>query len=402
MKKQLLELLESRPVQVIALALGVLVNVATAGVTEKVIFPFNQTGGSQPLGGLVSDGAGNLYGTTSLGGLKNRNYAAGAVFELSPASGGTWSETVIYEFRGVTEGQSPNGTLVFDKQGNIYGTAQHVLFELTKGTNGTWSENIIHRFDSNEGAPNGDLTWDSAGNLYGTTPQGGLDGEVFELSPQPNGTWTEHILYSFPSTFGLGSPVAGVAFDSKGNLYGAAGGSSNGLGGIYQLSPQGNGEWTATAIYIFTGGSDGRFPNSRLVLDSNGNLFGTTTAPGEVFELSPFSGGTWKETTLHTFTAQSDGDYPQGALAFDSRGNLYGTTTFGGLGCNGGMCGIAYRLTPQAGGAWTETILHQFESAGDGSQPQAGMIVDNAGHLFGTTKYGGGRYGYGTVFEISY
>jgi uncharacterized repeat protein (TIGR03803 family) len=396
--------------QLLALVLAILVTGAgAAGVKESVIHAFRQTDGSQPLAGFIADDTGNLYGTTSHGG----NFLLGTVFELSPGPGGTWSETILYAFQGQSDGSLPYGTLVVDKTGNLYGIAQAgdvnargEVFELTKGANGTWTESVIYRFTSSDQPPNGDLTWDSNGNLYGTTPHGGKpqSGEVFELSPQPDGSWEETVLYVFPGTTGLGDLVAGVTFDDKGNLYGAAGGSNGGEGGVYEISPQQNGQWTATVLHNFTGGADGGYPDSKLVFDANGNLYGTTNGPnyGEVFELIPSQGGVWTEQTLHNFVnGGSDGLKPQGTIVFDANGNLYGTTPIGGVGCNQASCGTVYRLSPQAGGVWEEMILHHFESASDGSLPQAGLFLDNAGHLFGTTKYGGGRYGYGTVFEIS-
>jgi len=109
----------------------------------------------------------------------------------------------------------------------------------------------------------------------------------------------------------------------------------------------------------------------------------------------------WKETTIHCFSAGNDGSGPQGNLVADAGGNLYGATIYGGLGCNQSLCGVVYKLVPQTGGTWKETILHQFASAGDGSEPQAGVFVNSSGNVYGTTSVGGGRYGYGTVYEIT-
>lgn len=388
-------------------ALAFFFNVSGAQAGENVILQFNHTEGSAPISGLTSDGAGNLYGTTTAGGKGN----CGTVFELSPGSAGKWTETVLYSFRGCRSvSQVPYGTLAIDKEGNLYGTQIQYfnsgqIFELMKGANGTWSYSIIHNFGT-EGTPLGDLTWDASGNLYGATAfnSTSFNGEVFELSPQPNGNWNETVLYTFPAPNGVGFPVGGVIFDSKGNLYGAAGnGSNGGFGAAYELSPQASGPWALTVLHNFDG-SDGSELNSRLVFDSSGNLYGTATDPfpnGEVFELIQSSGGKWKEETIYTFASGSDGSAPQGTLVFDASGNLYGTTARGGLGCNGSLCGVVYRLSPQSGGGWKETILHTFESADDGSAPGEGLLVDNAGHLFGTTIYGGGRFGYGTVFEIT-
>jgi uncharacterized repeat protein (TIGR03803 family) len=390
--------------QVLAISLVLLFSLNVAQAGENVILRFNKTQGSGPLSGLTSDSAGNLYGTTYSGGAAN----CGTVFELSPSSGGKWTEAVLYSFTGCTQvTQTPRGTLAIDKTGNLFGVIQGyftsgLIFELLKGANGTWSYTVVHNFGSNEGEPNVDLTWDSAGNLYGTTSLDatGFDGEAFELSPQPGGSWQEAVLYSFNYSNGVGFPVGGLVFDGNGNLYGAAYyGSNHTYGAVYELSPQAQGPWTLTVLA--SGVADE--PNSRLTFDSNGNLYGTTTTGnnGVLYEVSPTSGGTWKEIIIHSFASGNDGAYPQGTLVFDASGNLYGTTLLGGLGCNQSLCGTVYKLTPRSNGTWKETILHEFESAEDGSEPQAGLLLDSFGNLFGTTSVGGGRYGYGTVFEIT-
>jgi uncharacterized repeat protein (TIGR03803 family) len=401
----------STAAQVFAIALALLFSfsAAVAQAGETVIHRFNKTQGSGPLSGLTSDSAGNLYGTTYSGGAAN----CGTVFELSPSSGGTWTEAVLYSFTGCTQvTQTPRGTLAIDKTGNLFGVLQGyftsgLIFELLKGANGTWSYTVVHNFGSNEGDPNVDLTWDSAGNLYGTTSldSTGFDGEAFELSSQPGGSWKETVLYSFNYSNAVSGPNAGVIFDSKGNLYGPYFGGSAGFGGVYELSPQANGTWMLTVVYNFTSATGGG-PYSKLTFDTSGNLYGTANQAGplfvgEVFKLTPTPNGQWTETTIHTFNSGNDGAYPQGTLVFDASGNLYGTTLDGGLGCNQSLCGTVFKLTPRSNGTWKETILHQFESAEDGSEPQAGLLLDSSGNLYGTTSVGGGRYGYGTVFEIT-
>jgi uncharacterized repeat protein (TIGR03803 family) len=392
----------------LAVALAFLYNATGAQAGEHVILRFNMTQGAYPRSGLTADAAGNLYGTTVGGGERG----CGTVFELSPSSGGQWTEKVLYSFRGCNSVQAtPEGTMVIDKQGNLYGVQvgyvnSGQIFELMTGANGVWTYRVIYVFGSNgtnEGSPGTELTWDSAGNLYGTTaaPSTIFQGEVFELSPQPNGSWKETVLYTFPAPDGVGYPVAGVTFDHQGNLYGGAFYGSNGaFGAVYELSPQANGPWTLTVLYNFT---NAYIPDSKLTFDSSGNLYGTTGQINysEVFKLSPIAGGKWKETTVHFFLSESGGQYAQGTLVFDVAGNLYGTTVYGGVGCNGYLCGVAYQLTPQSGGGWKEMVLHHFESAEDGSEPGAGLLLDSAGHLYGTTVVGGGRYGYGTVFQIT-
>lgn len=256
--------------------------------------------------------------------------------------------------------------------------------------------------------PFGDLTWDTGGNLYGATSLNTTtsNGEIFELSPQANGSWKETVLYTFPSPDGVGIPQSGVIFDNAGNLYGVTFLGTGGIGtqgAVFELSPQATGPWKLTVIYNFTNGNTGGDPTSRLTFDSSGSLYGILSLPqyGTIFKLSPASGGTWNIKTVHTFNSGSDGNFPQGTLVVDASGNIYGTTTYGGLGCNGSLCGVVYKLTPQSGGTWKETILHQFESAGDGSEPQRGVLLDSSGNLYGTTYFGGSRYGYGTVYEIT-
>jgi uncharacterized repeat protein (TIGR03803 family) len=395
--------------RVLAAGMILLCNVIGAQAGERVILRFNKTEGSHPSSALISDAAGNLYGTTTAGGEKD----CGTVFELSPSSGGQWTEKVLYSFRGCTQVTlTPRGSMAIDPKGNLFGVQvgysnSGQIFELKKGTNGAWSYSVIYVFGSNgssEGSPNTDLVWDSVGNLYGTTASefGTINGEVFELSPQPSGIWKENVLYTFPAPNGVGYPVAGVTFDNKGNLYGGAFYGSNGaFGAVYELSPQANGKWNLSTLYNFTPATGSEL-NSQLIFDASGNLYGTTRQlnTGVVFQLSPTSSGTWKEKTIYTFRSGGDGNWPLG-LVVDSNGNLYGSTSSGGRGCNGFLCGVVYRLRLSKSNSWNEAILHNFESAEDGSGPGAGLLLDNAGHLYGTTYYGGGRYGYGTVFEVT-
>jgi uncharacterized repeat protein (TIGR03803 family) len=314
----------------ILLAAVACLSVATAArAGEKVILAFDKTEGSSPFSGLVADAAGNLYGTTSEGGANG----CGVAFELSPAAGGKWTESVLYTFQNCAfPGARPFGTMVIDKAGNLYGVARGdfngagYVFGLHKGANGQWTRKTLHQFNENEGGPYGELTWDSAGNLYGTTSFDTTTfmGVVFKLSPQTDGSWKETVLYTFPSPDGIGFPTAGVAIDSAGNLYGPTFFSprgTNGNGAIYRLSPQAQGPWTLSLIFNFTTGS-GFEPASRLIFDSTGNLFGTTTQSnlGEVYELSPTTSGPWKQKIIHTFKTGGGGSYPVGTLVFDSAG----------------------------------------------------------------------------------
>ena len=314
--------------------------------------------GGYPEAGLILDAAGNLYGTTQWGGTST----VGAVFELTPAAGGTWTEKVLHSF-------------------------------LNDGTDGV--------------NPVAGLIFDGAGNLYGTTYQGGTygDGTVFELTPAAGGTWTEQVLHNFnyDSTDGAG-PHAGLIFDAAGNLYGtAASGGTYSYGTAFELTPAAGGTWTEKVLWNFGSGADGSYPQGGLIFDAAGNLYGTTTSggahgPGTVFELMPAGGGTWSERVVHSFGNGADGSGPYAGLIFDAAGNLYGTTHQGGT--YGYPGGTVFELTPAAGGTWTEKGLYNFGSGTDGAAPLAGLIFDAVGNLYGTTA-AGGTSSVGTVFEFT-
>ncbi len=343
-------------------------------------------------------------------------------------------EQVLYAFQGGNDGDYPSGGLIFDSSGNLYGTTQEgggstacasdsdpcgTVFELSPSSGG-WTETILHTFQggSDGSAPSSGLIFDHAGNLYGTASGGGGTGcggagcgTVFELSPNGSGGWTETILYSF-----LGSPDGdgpqGLIFDSSGNLYGATayGGQygcgpddENYCGTVFELGPNGSGGWKETIIYSFpSGGSDGDFPNGGLIFDQSGNLYGTTEGGGlgsctsrlgcgTAFELSPNGSGDWTETLLYSFgTDNSDGWEPEAGLIFDQSGNLYGTTGEGGSeNCNYAGCGTVFELSPSGSGGWTETTLYGFKGDSDGAFPNGGLIFDRSGNLYGTTADGG-------------
>jgi hypothetical protein len=394
-----------------ATVLVALFSAAWANAGEKVLFPMNAQA-PYPNSALTADSAGNFYGTIA-GSVGN----CSAIYQLSPTSGGGWKQTIIYTFQNCTKtGQYPLGKLLIDNEGNLYGAeytwlddGSGLVYELNKQSDGTWKYVVLHNFPPTEGGPVGDLTFDSAGNIYGATnfDSTAFDGEIFELIAQPHGGWVESILYTFNYNNPPAGPVAGVTIDSQGNLYGPAFyGLNGGFGAIYELSQQSNGSWKLIPIYEFKSGSDGADPNSKLVFDSEGNLYGTALSPnnGQVFKLSPSSGGgLWTKTTIHSFLSSNpnDGSQPIGTPVFDNNGNLYGAATYGGTGCNRNLCGVVYELSPQANGSWNETILQQFESAEDGSEPLAGVTLDSAGNVYGTTNHGGSRYGYGTVYEIT-
>lgn len=403
-------------IAVVVISAFLSVNRANAGAKESAIVRFSGADGEQPVSGLIADAKGNLYGATTSGGRTNcAPRGCGVVFQLSPGSNGSWTQKIIYAFKGDVVGDTdiPVTDLIFDTKGNLFGATgpdsagfDGAVYELTPGTGSAWTEKIIYRFtEQSDYYPGAHLAFDSQGNLYGTVADGSnIYGGVFELSPQSDGTWSESTIYSFTGeSNGDGNhPVGGVVLDSKGNVYGMTqtGGAFN-FGTVYELSPNGRGGWSETIIYNFMEQGDGAYPFAPLTIDANGNLFGTTLGGDsnypDVFELS-HSGTGWNETVLYAFGTSG---YAPSGVAFDSAGDLYGTTVYNGTGCNVPGCGIAYELTPQGSGPWQQTILHNFESAGDGSQSMAGVLVDSAtGRVYGTTEYGGGRYGYGTVFEI--
>ncbi|MGA3210889.1 MAG: Ig-like domain repeat protein [Terriglobales bacterium] len=408
--------------------------------TDNVLYTFaGQPDGLSSFANLIVDSLGNLYGTTYLGGTSDN----GTVFELSPPSGGTgpWTETVLYSFTGGSDGGYPVAGLIFDSQGNLYGTTEEggngssnfgdgVAFELSPprgGGSGPWNEVVLYAFCAETNCtdgerPYGGLVFDSQGNLYGTTNWGGsggeLSGAVFELSPPSGGIglWTESVLYSFCSSSGGTCtdgerPYGSLIFDAQGNLYGTTElGGANSEGAVFELSPPAqSGAWTENVLYSFcpsSGCSDGYLPVGTLTFDSLGNLYGTTRTGGAngggvVFELTPpASGATWTENVLYSFCSVGgsscfDGGGPYyESLIFDSQGNLYGTTSGGGA----SGAGAVFEVSPPSGGIgpWSETVLYSFTGASDGGGPYAGLIFDSQGNLYGTTENSPG-----VVFALS-
>jgi uncharacterized repeat protein (TIGR03803 family) len=374
--------------------------------------------GSYPDSNLTADAAGNLYGTTQIGGADG----AGTVFELSPGPNDKWQFSVIYTFTGGTDGGNPLGSLVFDAAGNAYSTTSSgganglgVVFELTPPPQGapakTWTESVLYSFQggSNDGAaPFGNVVFDSAGNLYGTTSIGGLThlgcalpakgcGTIFELSPSGAGSWSERILHRFRDAFGEGAaPRAGLVIDALGNLYGTTydGGNNDECGGygcgtVFELLPPAAGKkhWIFKNLIDFNG-ADAALPAGGLTLNA-GALYGTTNYGGAynkgvVFSFTQDS-GRWKFSTVYSFNGL-DGLQPSGNLAFDSNGNLYGATYEGGA----NDWGSIFQLVPGESG-WTENLLYSFAVSGKGAgaNPLGGVILDSADNIYLTTNQGG-------------
>ncbi len=375
---------------------------AWAAPKYKVLHDFgNGNDGAGLFGGVVRAANGKLYGTTSGGGL----YQYGTVWELTPQAGGKWSEKVLHNFKNRDpNGDEPTCTLTLDPVGNLYGSTIRdggpytagTVFEMQPSSKG-WALKVIHRFGKNDPAngPFGGVIMDQSGNLYG------VGGWAFELSPASGG-WEETLIHNFNCQNGDGCGVlVPPILDSAGNLYGStdAGGNSKNCGGgcgtVYKLHPLPDGSWKETILHSFGAPNDGSYPDSPVVMDAAGNLYGATGGynAGTIYELSPQSDGHWKETILHRFHAGSGGNYP-GSIVMDAKGNLYGGTGYGGGQC---YCGVIYELSPQANGIWKYTVLHTFSGYdGTGGGP---MIFDDKGNLYGTG--GGGAYGLGVVFEFT-
>ncbi len=320
---------------------------STSGTKETVLYTFKggATDGANPSGQLAINSSGVIFGTTSSGGKGN-----GILFELIPSSG-KYVEKVLHVFG---TGQTPvNAGVIIDRAGNLYGetagggsATDGTIYEMKRTSTG-YNYVLLYSFKggSDGNYPEGGLIFDAAGNLYGTTEagggaSGGNAGTVFELKHNANGTWTEKVLYAFTGAPDGVNPVGALAFDKSGNLYGATAsggdlscGGGYGCGEVFELMNSG-GVWTKTALHEFTDTPDGHAPQAGVTFDSAGNLFGTTInggsdGTGALFELTPVSGG-WRATVIHSFTNGADGGYPATPVIFDSNGNLFGTAQFGG------------------------------------------------------------------------
>lgn len=385
---------------------------------------------------MLFDPEGNLYGTTGGG------PGAGTVFELTPTSGGGWKESILYAFSGGPDGALPGAALIFDKAGNLYGTAQYggdlncgddppgcgVVFELTRQADGSWKEVVLYAFPFLAFYflnPSTSVVMDSRGDLYGTTASGGAsdNGSVFRLSRDKKGNWNYETLYSFVGGSDGSLASSGLIFVGAHKLYGttASGGvisgktlcpHQSGCGTIFELTPNSGGVWMERVLHEFTGGRDGSEPVASLFSDGAGNLYSTASGGGgggcgfvlggcgALLKLSPVTGGKWSSHVLYEFVA-SDGMDPQVALTTDSSGNFYGVTNAGGKGNNCEFaCGTVFKLTRSTSGNWIRTVLYSFTGInGDGAFPKGNVTFDTAGNLYGTTQFGGAK-GMGTVFEL--
>jgi hypothetical protein len=389
------------------------VSASAAGSKKKILYNF--TGGNDgayPYAGFVVGTGGILYSTTSGGGLDYCGYPCGVVFSFTPPqAGGSWTEAPVYSWEGGYPTGSTTG-VVFDNKGNLYGTSLYVLYQLVPPQSaGSWTYNMVA--DTADGQL-ADPAVDAAGNLYYTY------GDVYELSPGSNGTWT-------PTTIPVDAGVATMVIDKQGRFYGttstggrAACGASGAedCGSVFELVHQSDGTWNYDTIYQFYSNSTGYFPQAAgLALDAEGNLYGSAQlinsecAGGNgcamTFKLSrpAVEGGAWTETPLHAFEGGKDGFWLNAALSVDSKGAVYGTSIQGGSGfclSNGEEvgCGTVFQLKPPAepGGQWTET-LYSFQGGSDGLWPSGSLLIDEkAGAIYGTTPFGG-AYNAGTIFD---
>jgi len=341
-----------------------------------------------------------------------------AIPALAPSAWAQSSYKTLHKFViGKFDGIEPAASLIFDQAGNLFGTTWDngnacgcgSVFQLTPNPDGSWSNKWLHVFagGSDGAGPRASLIFDQAGNLFGTTFVGGANnlGTVFRLTPKSDGSWTENVLYSFTGGNDGAEPAAGLILDHDGNLYGTTSGyQTNGFGTVFKLTPKAGGSWMESVLYSFTGGNDGAEPFADLIFDKAGNLYGTTSGYstsnlGTVFKLTPKADGSWTESVLYSFTGGNDGAEPFAGLIFDHAGNLYGTTTYGGdTACYQG-CGVVFELTLHTkDGRWKEKVLHDFTGGNDGAKPEADLIFDQTGNLYSTTQEGGDLsycYGHG-------
>jgi len=399
--------------------------------TFTLIHSFSGPDGANPAAGLTMDRAGNLYGTALYGGAHNciGLQGCGAVFKLTHVQS-SWVLSLLYSFSGGADGGGPAARVVFGPDGALYGTTAgggpNTVFRLQPpaticpSISCFWTKTTLFSFDIDDLGtgfnPLGDLAFDAAGNIYGTNQYGGNSqycngpgcGLVYELT-QSGGVWTENVLYTFLGEGDGGYPESGVIFDQAGNLYGTAflghyQGSTGGV--VFELSPSGSG-WTQNVLYHFQDSGDGGYPVGGLIFDASGNLYGTTSYGGSgnggtVFELSPL-GGYWNFKLLYSLSGNGESG-SNGKLVEDSAGNLYGTSFEGGTHGYGNV----FKLTPSNGG-WIYTDLHDFTLFdGGGAYPLDGLVLDAGGNIYGTAEAGGnsgegcgtGLY-CGVVFEIT-
>ena len=346
-------------------------------------FKIGERGGG-PMGGLLMANNGNLYGTTAFGGTNH----AGTIFKIATSG----KETILYSFKGGTDGFYPEAGLVMGRAGSIYGTTSEggasnagTVFKITLA--GKKIKLYDFKGGSDGAVPEGRLVMGRNGTLYGTTSSGGNgNGTVFEITKDGK----ERILYRFEGDTNNSdgsAPKAGLVWGRYGNLYGTTSqGGSDGVGTIFMISPAGK----EKVLYSFKGETDGDFPESPLLMGPSGNFYGTATGggtsdSGTIYKITP----TGKIRILYNFKSGKYGAIPKGGLIFGRDGNLFGTTTFGGN-------GIVFEITPQG----SEKIIHTFGDGSNGACPETGLVISRRGNLYGTTPSGGAHLR-GVIFKIT-
>ena len=384
--------------------------------------------GGYPNAGLVIDRGGHLYGTTYGGGVLRGNCemygtGCGTVFELSQRRS-AWVLTPLYDFQGGADGALPQVQLTIGPNGSLYGTTAEggnevacfggcgTVFNLrppqraTANVLGNWGEAQLYLFQEDAdglGPLNGPLLFDRTGHIFGSTAYGGPNnaGTIYELTPA-QGSWIENVIYSFQGGRDGAQPMSGLLQDTAGNLYGTTYRGGNGFGTVYELTPSGSG-WTKTTVYSFEGINDGQYPIGGLIMDSAGNLFGTTSGGSgggaSIYQLIPTQSG-WSLTTLHYYVGSLPGGGPTASLTMDAAGRLYGTAFEYGESNRGSV----FKLTRLNGG-WVYGELHSFVGGtNDGEYPYGAVTIDGNGNLYGTTINGGPggcTSGCGVVWQIA-
>jgi uncharacterized repeat protein (TIGR03803 family) len=393
------------------LALALLLMLVLCGAAQAqtftVIHTFSGPDGAHPQAGPTLDSHGALYGTTWGGGAGNY----GTVYRLAQVNG-SWILNPLYNFTNGSDGGLVVAGVTFGPDGTLFGATTladngsnpGTLFNVKPGGKlcaagvCQWAETTLHTFagGSDGETPMGNVVFDSHGNLYGTTYYGGTynAGTVFEATLS-GGTWNMSVIYSFGGPSDGWYPWDTLVLDSAGNIYGTTEAGGPGEGTVFELSPS-QGGWTETLLHIFTG-SDGCLPGAGLVFDRAGNLYGATGYCPTIFELSPQQGGGWNFTTLYTFPGSGPYHGPSSSLAIDAAGNLYGATN------NDGAYGYGnvFEMSPSSGGGWTYTDLYDFTNGNDGGQPYGSVAVTGSGgYVYGTTLYGGAN-GDGVIYQIN-
>jgi len=394
----------------ISAAIALLATAAWAAGTTKLIYSFaGNADGEYTDTELVTDSAGNLYGTSVQGGTSS----SGTVFQVTTSG----VHTVLYNFTGSADGAEPYKGVTLDTAGNLYGTAVGggggscdggcgVVFKLTNSS-GTWTQSVIHTFTggTDGSGPGSPVSFDKHGNLYGTTPTGGANGVgvVYQMKPDGTGGWKFRVIHVFTGgADGAGGSAGRLIVDAAGNLYGVCTtGGTNGFGTVFEISPS-HGQWQFTTLYAFKDQPDGGLPYGGLIFDKAGNLYGTTYYAGAhdvgtVYKLAR-SNGTWTESVLYSFKGGTDGAQPIGGLVTDAAGSLYGTTSGGGAAsCS---CGVIFKMTRGANGTWTESVAYRFPGSPSPGFSYNGMVGDSAGTFYGATVHGGGNND-GTIYKFT-